>query len=52
MLDRLESSQAYAAQQAGWHAFLKKAATLPAFELRRAAHPNEGVDALRDLLGG
>ena len=51
LLDRLESSQAYAAQQAGWHAFVKQAATLPAFELRRTAHPVQGVDALRDLLG-
>jgi hypothetical protein len=51
LLDRLESSQAYAAQQAGWSAFVKKAATLPAFELRRAPHPAAGADALRDLLG-
>ena len=52
LLDRLQSSQAYAAQQAGWPAFVKKAAALPAFELRRAAHPGDGVEALRDLLGG
>jgi hypothetical protein len=48
--DRLESSQAYASQQPGWAAFLKRAAGLPAFELRRGAHPAEGADALRDLL--
>jgi len=50
LLDRLEASQAYASQQPGWAAFLKRAARLPAFELRRAAHPAEGADALRDVL--
>lgn len=50
MLDRLESSQAYASQQPGWPAFLKRAAGLPAFELRRAAHPADSADALRDVL--
>jgi hypothetical protein len=51
LLDRLESSQAYASQRPGWSVFLKRAAGLPAFELRRGAHPAEGADALREMLG-
>jgi len=50
LIDRLESSQAYAANQPNWKTFLKAASTLPALELRRGRHPVEGVDALRGLL--
>jgi hypothetical protein len=49
-LARLESSQAYAANQPHWDKFVRRLATLPAAELRRGRHPFEGVDALRGLL--
>jgi hypothetical protein len=50
LLDRLESSQAYAASQPHWKTFLRRASRLPALELRRGRHPAEGVEALRALL--
>ena len=50
-LTRLESSQAYAATQPNWKAFVTRLSTLPALELRRGVHPRDGVDALRGLLG-
>jgi hypothetical protein len=49
---RLRASQPYAAGQPGWTTFLARAARLPAYELRRAGHPREAVDALRALLPG
>jgi hypothetical protein len=52
LLERLESSQAYAASQRNWKPFLQRASSLPALELRRARHPVDGVDALRDQLTG
>ena len=48
---RLRREQPYAAQQAGWRAFVSGAAGLPAFELRRAAHPRQAVAVLEGLLG-
>jgi hypothetical protein len=47
---RLESSQPYAANQPNWKTFVSQASALPALELRRGAHPTDGVDALRALL--
>ena len=52
LLERLESSQAYAANQRHWKTFVKRASSLPALELRRARHPADSVDALRDRLTG
>jgi len=51
VLERLAASQRYAAQQPGWSAFRSRVSALPAFELRRGAHPREAVAALRELLG-
>jgi hypothetical protein len=50
LLARLESSQPYAANQPNWKKFVSQASALPALELRRGAHPADGVDALRGLL--
>lgn len=50
MLERLAASQRYAAHQPGWSAFSKRVPALPAYELRRGAHPRESVAALRELL--
>jgi energy-coupling factor transporter ATP-binding protein EcfA2 len=50
MLERLAASQRYAAHQPGWNAFSKRVCALPAYELRRGAHPRESVEALRELL--
>jgi hypothetical protein len=47
---RLRKEQPYAAGQPGWTRFLRAAARLPAFELRRGAHPRERVAALAALL--
>jgi hypothetical protein len=49
-LRRLEAGQPYAAHQAGWKAFARRALALPAFELRRGNHPAEAVEALAPLL--
>jgi hypothetical protein len=51
VLKRLAASQRYAAHQPGWSAFSKRVSALPAYELRRGAHPRESVAALRELLG-
>jgi hypothetical protein len=45
-LDRLQRCQPYAAQQPGWSTFLRQIAGIPAFELRRGAHPAQTVEAL------
>lgn len=50
VLQRLRDNQPYAAQQAGWAQFSKGIVQLPAFELRRGAHPEQTVDALEALL--
>jgi hypothetical protein len=47
---RLEKDQPYAAGQPGWRGFMRAAARLPAFELRRGAHPRAAVAALAALL--
>jgi hypothetical protein len=47
---RLEKDQPYAAGQPGWSGFIRAAARLPAFELRRGAHPRAAVAALAALL--
>jgi hypothetical protein len=51
MLSRLDSHQAYAANQLRWRAFGRNLARVEAFELRRGAHPREAVAALQALLG-
>jgi hypothetical protein len=50
VLKRLATSQRYAAHQPGWSAFSDRVSTLPAYELRRGAHPHESVEVLRALL--
>lgn len=47
---KLAASQRYAAHQPGWTAFARQVYRLPAFELRRARHPQQAVEALRELL--
>jgi hypothetical protein len=49
-LGRLAAHQRYAASQPGWSAFRKRVSALPAYELRRGAHPQESVEVLRGLL--
>ena len=49
---RLAAHQRYAAHQPGWVSFSQQLAKLPAYELRRGAHPRESVAALRELLTG
>ena len=51
VLKRLAASQRYAAHQPGWSVFSERVSALPAYELRRGAHPRESVEALRELLG-
>ncbi|MDY0748769.1 hypothetical protein SNE35_30000 [Paucibacter sp. R3-3] len=48
---RLRATQPYAAQLDNWPAFERSIAKLRCFELRRGAHPREGVAALGELLG-
>jgi hypothetical protein len=50
VLERLAASQRYAAHQPGWGDFTRRLSALPAYELRRARHPRESVDAVRGLL--
>jgi hypothetical protein len=50
LLTRLRAAQPYAANQAGWPRFSQRLASLPAFELRRGAHPTETVVALEKIL--
>ena len=50
VLAQLAATQRYAAHQPGWRAFGTQAGGLPAFELRRSTHPQDGVDAIRGLL--
>jgi hypothetical protein len=49
-LRRLKLSQPYAAGQLGWEAFVRRMRHIPAYELRRAHHPAQAVDALRRML--
>jgi hypothetical protein len=46
----LTLNQRYAANQPGWGVFLRQLSGVPAYELRRAAHPRQAVAALRELL--
>jgi hypothetical protein len=46
----LRSEQPYAAGLETWRAFEQRVATLPAYELRRTAHPDDAVAQLRGLL--
>jgi hypothetical protein len=52
LLERVEAAQPYAAHQAGWRSFRQRIARLPAYELRRGAHPSEGARVLQELLDG
>ncbi|HVN44881.1 MAG TPA: hypothetical protein VMT66_06470 [Steroidobacteraceae bacterium] len=47
---RLISTQRYAAEQPGWSRFMQQLDRLPAYELRRGAHPRDSVEALQELL--
>lgn len=47
----LAGDQPYASGQPGWHAFVAQASRLGMYRLRRGRHPQDGVDALRGLLG-
>lgn len=47
---RLQATQPYAAHQAGWTGFSRRIARIPAFELRRGAHPTDTVSALEHIL--
>jgi hypothetical protein len=44
------AAQAYAAGQPDWPEFLRRAALIDAFELRRSAHPMQSVEIIRSLL--
>lgn len=50
LLQRLRTSQPYAASRPGWGTFAQRIRTVPAFELRRGRHPRETAEALRQLL--
>jgi hypothetical protein len=50
MWRRLRASQPYAATQPGWARFGEQLARLPAFELRRAAHPSQSALAIAQWL--
>ncbi len=50
LVARLELAEAYAAGQPEWRAFLRGAAALGAYELRRGRDPSQSVDALEQLL--
>jgi hypothetical protein len=46
----LRRDQPYASAQSTWRPFVERMATLPAYRLNRAPHPEEAVEALRTLL--
>jgi hypothetical protein len=50
LLARLRAEQPYPANQAGWKPFSRNIARVPAFELRRGAHPTDTVAALENIL--
>jgi hypothetical protein len=50
LLARLPAAQPYAAHQAGWPRFRHRIASLPAYEVRRGAHPTDTVGALEKIL--
>lgn len=49
-ITRLRREQPYAAAQANWRMFEKRVVALPAYELRRTAHPGSAVRLMRSLL--
>jgi len=49
-LQRLRREQPYAAGLSNWRAFERRTSVLPAYELRRTAHPDAAIDQLRALL--
>jgi hypothetical protein len=49
-LQRLRRTQPYAAGHAGWADFERACLRLPAWQLRRGAHPDEAAQALLQLL--
>jgi hypothetical protein len=51
-LTRLRTEQAYAAGTPEWPAFVRGMLGVPAFELRRGAHPMESVESIDSLLMG
>jgi hypothetical protein len=52
LIENLAAMQAYGASQPQWREFIKNAARIPAFELRRGHHPVDAARALRTLLCG
>lgn len=52
LLQRLRHTQPYAAGHAGWADFEQACLRLPAWQLRRGAHPDEAAQALLQLLRG
>jgi hypothetical protein len=50
LLARLQAAQPYAAHQPGWKRFSQRLTGLPAFELRRGAHPEQTVVELEKIL--
>jgi hypothetical protein len=50
LLARLQAAQPYAAHQPGWKRFRQRLTGLPAFELRRGAHPEQTVVELEKIL--
>jgi hypothetical protein len=50
LLTRLRREQPYAAGLAQWQTFEQRIATVPAYELRRTPHPDDGVAELRAML--
>lgn len=49
---QLTAEQPYAAHQPGWQRLLAQVSRVPAFVLRRAAHPRAALEALTPLLSG
>jgi hypothetical protein len=50
LLARLGAAQPYAAHQPGWMRFRQRLTGVPAFELRRGAHPEQTVGELEKIL--
>jgi hypothetical protein len=51
LLERLQASQPYAANQSVWATFRKHICGIRAFELQRGQHPSESAEDLRQILG-
>ncbi len=50
LVARLRASQPYAAHQPGWKRFAQQIRPVPAFELHRGRHPDQGIETLERLL--